>query len=357
MQLDRTRVLQAGTQKNQLLIEHELFRTKRVVQCAAGTFHALFLTSDGEVYGVGQNHSKQMGLADAMIDTPTLLPFSNIKLIGSGREHSILVNRKNEITICRSSKKTVDYFSKHGLNIVHVDGTYTSSYAVTSDGKCYEIDSTTNELFKQASIARICSGYAHSVFISNDGQLFTQGSSYAEEKDQKIEFFKHMNVKLAACGGSHTAAVVRNMQGYDDVYTFGETDYGRLGRPFDPPHVGGKVPGKVELPGKFEIDSIVSGWNHVIAHTKCNKYFGWGENLQNQLHLGETDNKEVMELSYEATMREMFIDYDQWEFQSMDSDGQHVIIVLQRKDDKYTKKLYDLVRREAYCDIKVVTLI
>ena len=136
------------------------------------------------------------------------------------------------------------------------------------------------EALRDVVISDITCGGSHSACIGKSGELYTwgkgrygrlgHGDSDDQTKPKLVQFFNGMRVVYAACGSgdAQTMAVTED----DQVWSWGDGDYGKLGRGGSD---GCKSPKPVtDLAGKGVI-KVECGSQFSGALTKSGEVYAW----------------------------------------------------------------------------------
>ncbi|XP_055628123.1 probable E3 ubiquitin-protein ligase HERC4 isoform X2 [Toxorhynchites rutilus septentrionalis] len=193
--------------------------TKHVVQIASGQFHCLALTNNGELYSWGANGYGQLGQGktNEKIVNPTLiksLAGIPIAFIACGGNHSFAISKSG--AIFGWGKNT---FGQLGLNDL--------------SSRCYP---TQLKTLRSLSVRYISCGDDFSVFLTNEGGVFTCGAGTFGQLGHGTcsneilprMVFELMGSKITqiACGRRHTLAFVPSR---GKIYGFGLGGVGQLG--------------------------------------------------------------------------------------------------------------------------------
>lgn len=212
-----------------------------------------------------------------------------------------------------------------GTMPAQVEAAGVSSFVVSAEGKVYAFGSnramelgmrkdvtqvTTPQLMKSMRHLKICqvvgspsaSGQAHTVALTNDGEVYTFGTSSRGALGQGPEvrqtapllmrFTQEVRIRFVAAGARHSLMVADTGK----LYSFGDNGCGQLGTDMvddkkrtlkfadTPVAVGGPL---------FEVPIIrfAVGDDHNLAVTEDNHVFSWGANANGQLGLGRTDDQ------------------------------------------------------------------
>ena len=153
-----------------------------------------------------------------------------------------------------------------------------------------------------ARFAGVAAGNFHSLAIDNDGRVFAWGSNArgrlgigralvrpAVPTPLPSGSFAHRRVVSIGCGLHHSVFLLED----GSVFTAGCNENGQLGRQhaFRSVTTAAPAPCRVELPEAVKIVRISSGRHHVLALDQDGEMWAWGKNDSGQLGiLGQQDS-------------------------------------------------------------------
>ena len=187
-----------------------------IIKIFCGRHHAMFLSSDNKLYGVGNNLYGQLGLGDnnktEVVSTPQQVTyFDNIDIKDvscSWEAHTLVLTANGEVygfgydyhgQLGRGNSNSASGSGLPGLatllisyNISHFSTGYGSSYFVTTDNKVYSVGLNNNgqlgnsnftdqpqlqhiSYFDTIKITKISGNYYHTIFLAEDGRVFSCG--------------------------------------------------------------------------------------------------------------------------------------------------------------------------------------
>jgi alpha-tubulin suppressor-like RCC1 family protein len=296
----------------------------QIIVVSAGSYHSLFLDSQGQVYSCGCNTLGRLGLGDhkySHIHVPT--PIDNqemgqILAISAGGTHSLFLNSEGQVFSCgygrfgrlglRDEKDrkipTLIPTTGPGTQIGKVAaisaGKFTSLilnsqgqvFSFGSDNRGNHLAPTLIEEIKDRKIVAISASRIHSLFLDSQGQVFILGSidcghvhtrSYMYSKPFLIEETKEGTKigEIIAISAKEYHSLLLNSRG--QVFGFGCNQYdqlglGNLGSRFAPTLTEIKVP--------HRIIAIAAGDQHSLLLTSQGQILGFGNNSDGRLGSG-----------------------------------------------------------------------
>ena len=183
-----------------------------VVSCAGGDNFSLILTSEGNIYGMGDNTYGQLGSTTTeFVAIPT-----QITAIGSVAEIAVGANH----CLARTTDGKVWAW---GYN-------YNGQVGITSSTLFLAQPAQISGL---SNIVSISAGYAHSVAVSSDGKVWTWGSNSNKQLGDDTSGSRYMPIALSSISG---AVKVTSGGTFNFVYlsnsqakAFGQNEDGQLG--------------------------------------------------------------------------------------------------------------------------------
>ncbi|KAG8288256.1 E3 ubiquitin-protein ligase herc2 [Homalodisca vitripennis] len=307
----------------------EALSALRPVQIVGGEQTLLAVTSDGKVYATGYGAGGRLGLGNTdTVTTPTLIDslenvFIKKVAVNSGGKHCMALTFDGEVyswgegddgKLGHGNKAMCDrptlIEALRGKEIVNIACGGSHSAAVTVHGELYTwgkgrygrlghgdtedrfVPKLVEALLGYSVVDVACgSGDAQTLAITDDDSVWSwgdgdygklgRGGSDGCKVPMKIESLAGLGVVKVECGSQFSVALTRS----GAVYTWGKGDYHRLGHGTDD-HV--RRPRKVAaLQGK-KVISIATGSLHCVACTDQGEVFTWGDNDEGQLGDGTT---------------------------------------------------------------------
>ncbi|XP_054270101.1 E3 ubiquitin-protein ligase HERC2 isoform X2 [Macrosteles quadrilineatus] len=301
----------------------------RPVQIVGGEQTLLAVTSDGKVYATGYGAGGRLGLGNCdTVTTPTLIDslenvFIKKVAVNSGGKHCMALTFDGEVyswgegddgKLGHGNKSMCDrptlVEALRGKEIVNIACGGSHSAAITVHGELYTwgkgrygrlghgdtedkyVPKLVEALLGYNVVDVACgSGDAQTLAITDDDSVWSwgdgdygklgRGGSDGCKVPMKIESLAGLGVIKVECGSQFSVALTRS----GSVYTWGKGDYHRLGHGTDD-HV--RRPRKVAaLQGK-KVISIATGSLHCVACTDQGEVYTWGDNDEGQLGDGTT---------------------------------------------------------------------
>ena len=233
-----------------------------VVSVACGEFFTLCVTSQGDVFGFGDNFESQLGIEDKAykIGTPTkMLEVKNIISVACGYSHSMMLCSNGEVYVC-GDNRGYEFGVGHNENqeipmihpflsdIIHISCGPNHTLAMNSNHEMFSFgynnsgrlglgdDSETKKACLISNIPPIkslCCGEVHSVIVDFDGNIYVCGDNeygqlgLGEDIESISTFTKIESLKdvtfIPNKMSLHT--VVKSSSG---IFVFGYNDDGRL---------------------------------------------------------------------------------------------------------------------------------
>eukprot|EP01132_Coremiostelium_polycephalum_P004737 gene4737-5913_t len=237
----------------------DFFGSRSLVMVECGGEHTIAVDSNSQIYSWGSDRFGQLGhgTKGITVNRPKIIEdLSGQKLtaIAAGYAHTLIL------------KKSGDLYS-FGLGeygqLGH--GSYQSKSVPTRVEINYEIAG----IHHGGKIKQIACGYAHSVFCTDNGEVYSwgqgskgqlgHGSTEDVQRPKLIESLR--GITNISCGHFHTV-VTTDLK---NVYSWGQGEHMRLGHGSEKDEIGPKA---VDFYSNMNISIIVSGLYHTIAVTQ-----------------------------------------------------------------------------------------
>ncbi|XP_033632375.1 E3 ubiquitin-protein ligase HERC2-like [Asterias rubens] len=257
----------------------ESLTSLRPVQIVGGEQTLFAVTADGKVYGTGYGAGGRLGIGGTdSVSTPTLLEsiqHVHIKrvAVNSGGKHTLALSVEGEVY----------------------------SWGEGEDGKLGHGNRTqcdrprVIESLRGKEVVNIACGGAHSACMTSSGELFTWGKGrygrlgHGDSEDQLrpklLEALKSYRVIDVACGSGDAQTLC--ITDDDNVWSWGDGDYGKLGRGGSD---GCKVPQKIDILSGAGVCTVECGSQFSIALTKSGAVYTWGKGDYHRLGHGTDDH-------------------------------------------------------------------
>ncbi|XP_048524463.1 E3 ubiquitin-protein ligase HERC2 [Dendroctonus ponderosae] len=251
----------------------------RPIQLVGGEQTLFAVTTDGKVYATGYGAGGRLGVGgcDSVL-VPTLLEsiqhiFIKKIAVNSGGKHCLALSVDNEVY---SWGEGEDGKLGHGNRI--------------SCEKPKLIDA-----FQALEVVDVACGGAHSAAITASGHLYTwgkgrygrlgHGDSEDQLKPKLVEELANYKVVGVACGSGDAQTLC--ITDDDNVWSWGDGDYGKLGRGGSD---GCKVPTKIESLAGLGVMKVECGSQFSIALTRSGSVYTWGKGDYHRLGHGTADH-------------------------------------------------------------------
>ncbi|XP_050303138.1 E3 ubiquitin-protein ligase HERC2 [Anthonomus grandis grandis] len=251
----------------------------RPVQLYGGEQTLFAVTADGKVYATGYGAGGRLGIGgcDSVL-VPTLLEsiqhvFVKKIAVNSGGKHCLALSGDNEVY---SWGEGEDGKLGHGNRL--------------SCEKPKLIDA-----LQGFEVVDIACGGAHSAAITASGHLYTwgkgrygrlgHGDSEDQLKPKLVEALVGYKVVGVACGSGDAQTLC--ITDDDNVWSWGDGDYGKLGRGGSD---GCKVPMKIESLAGLGVIKVECGSQFSIALTRSGSVYAWGKGDYHRLGHGTAEH-------------------------------------------------------------------
>lgn len=272
---------------------------------------AFFVVDSGDVYGCGHGKvlealgltesDKDMNASESEVLQIPFLSGKDIIDIQSGNSFSMVLFA----TSTKELLSIINYWSReHNIpddvsNLLilftKTNHVYSTTAKKGSGHKWSENKSGWNtiEIFgnQHINITQISLGTDYSLFLTEDGNVWSCGMGFFGQlglgsvdpfaEPRQITYFKENNIRIRqiAAGWRHGSAVDTE----DRVYSWGMNINGQCAQEEDGGDEDGiKVPTQIEFLNEYRVDYVSCGEEHSVVKTKCNKYFIFGGNGDNE---------------------------------------------------------------------------
>ncbi|XP_050578084.1 E3 ubiquitin-protein ligase HERC2 [Bombus affinis] len=251
----------------------------RPVQLTGGEQTLLAVTADGKVYATGYGAAGRLGIGGTdSVMVPTLLEsiqhvFVKKVAVNSGGKHCLALSSEGHVY---SWGEGDDGKLGHGNRLM------------------YDRPKLIEELLGTEIVDIACGGH-HSAAITSAGWLYTWGKGrygrlgHGDSEDQLtpklVEALQDYKVIDVACGSgdAQTLCVTDD----DNVWSWGDGDYGKLGRGGSD---GCKIPMKIESLAGLGVIKVECGSQFSVALTRSGAIYTWGKGDYHRLGHGTDDH-------------------------------------------------------------------
>jgi len=315
-----------------------------VSQISCGYAYTMFLTDDGNVYGFGQNSNYQLGYSSSTGNQPTPIHLSwfheggnniTISQISCGYAYTMFLTNDGNVygvgnnyyyqlgyidsNSKQSTPRHLSWFHENGNNItisqISCGGNHTMF--LTDDGNVYGVGNNTyyqlgysdsnstqstprhlswfHENGNNITISQISCGHSHTMFLTDDGNVYGVGwNSYyqlgysntsAQSTPRHLSWFhedgNNITITQITCSFSHTIFLTDD----GNVYGVGKNDKYQLG--YSSSTANQRTPRHLswfhENGNNITISQISCGNNHTMFLTDDGNVYGVGRNDKYQL--------------------------------------------------------------------------
>ena len=318
-----------------------------VSQIACGQQYTMFLTDDGNIYGFGRNNEYQLGYSNSTASQPTprqLNWFSDnaivISQIVCGYYHTMFLTDDGNVygvgknnyyqlgysssSSSQSTPRHLSWFREGGNNITisQIACDYDFTMFLTDNGDVYGVgynayyqlgySSTANQptprhlsWFREGgnniTISQIACGAYHTMFLTDDGNVYGVGRNYNNQlgysstanqpTPRYLSWFSDNSIVISqiACGNSHTMFLTDN----GDVYGVGHNAYYQLGYSSTANQPTPRYLSWFREGGNnITISQIACGAYHTMFLTDDSNVYGVGYNNNYQLGYSSTSSSQ-----------------------------------------------------------------
>ena len=319
-----------------------------VSQIACGQNHTMFLTDDGNIYGFGQNANYQLGYSNSTASQPTprqLNWFSDnaivISQIVCGYYHTMFLTDDGNVygvgindyyqlgysssSSSQSTPRHLSWFREGGNNITisQIACGYYHTMFLTDDGNVYGVgrnnyyqlgySSTANQStprhlswFREGgnniTITQIACGAYHTMFLTDDGNVYGVGRNYNyqlgysssssnQSTPRYLSWFSDNSIVISkiACGNGHTMFLTDD----GNVYGVGKNNSYQLGYSSTADQSTPRYLSWFRQGGNnITISQIACGFYHTMFLTDDSNVYGVGYNSHYQLGYSSTSSSQ-----------------------------------------------------------------
>nr|XP_057930109.1 E3 ubiquitin-protein ligase HERC2 isoform X3 [Doryrhamphus excisus] len=257
----------------------EALSTLRPVQLIGGEQTLFAVTADGKLYATGYGAGGRLGIGGTeSVSAPTLLEsiqhvFIRKVAVNSGGKHCLALSSEGEVY----------------------------SWGEAEDGKLGHGNRSpcdrprVIESLRGVEVVDIAAGGAHSACITASGELFTwgkgrygrlgHGDSEDQLKPKLVDALQGHRVIDVACGSGDAQTLC--LTDDDMVWSWGDGDYGKLGRGGSD---GCKIPMKIDSLTGVGVIKVECGSQFSVALTKAGAVYTWGKGDYHRLGHGSDDH-------------------------------------------------------------------
>ncbi|XP_048855280.1 LOW QUALITY PROTEIN: E3 ubiquitin-protein ligase HERC2 [Brienomyrus brachyistius] len=251
----------------------------RPVQLIGGEQTLFAVTADGKLYATGYGAGGRLGIGGTeSVSTPTLLEsiqhvFIRKVAVNSGGKHCLALSSEGEVY----------------------------SWGEAEDGKLGHGNRSpcdrprVIESLRGVEVVDIAAGGAHSACITASGELYTwgkgrygrlgHGDSEDQLKPKLVDALQGHRVIDVACGSGDAQTLC--LTDDDMVWSWGDGDYGKLGRGGSD---GCKVPMKIDSLTGLGVVKVECGSQFSVALTRSGSVYTWGKGDYHRLGHGSDDH-------------------------------------------------------------------
>ncbi|KAF5270348.1 hypothetical protein FQR65_LT05536 [Abscondita terminalis] len=257
----------------------EALSSLRPVQIVGGEQTLIGVTADGKVYATGYGAGGRLGIGGTdSVSVPTLLEsiqhvFIKKVAVNSGGKHCLALTADNDVySWGEGDDGKLGHGSRNGCERPKLV-----------------------EALQGYEIIDIACGGAHSAAITSSGQLFTWGKGrygrlgHGDSEDQLkpvlVEALLGYRVTDVACGSGDAQTLC--ITDDDNVWSWGDGDYGKLGRGGSD---GCKVPMKIESLAGLGVIKVECGSQFSVALTRSGSIYTWGKGDYHRLGHGTDEH-------------------------------------------------------------------
>gem|GEM_PF-843058 len=236
--------------------------TSGVVSFAAGDSHTLFIKTDGSLWGMGSNASGQLGVGTSIYSSSTPVPITTgVTSVATGDSHTLFIKTDGSLWAMGSN-----------------------AYGQLGDG------STTNRntpVQIATNVTSVAAGSGHTLFVKADGSLWAMGLNTSGQLGDGTTTNHSTPVQIATdvvsveTGSAHTLFIKTD----GSLWAMGSNSFGQLGTDITP------VP-QISTPLQVAtgVASVSAGYGHTLFVKTDGSLWAMGLNTSGQLGDGTTTN-------------------------------------------------------------------
>uniref|UniRef100_A0A8W7PDC2 RCC1-like domain-containing protein n=1 Tax=Anopheles coluzzii TaxID=1518534 RepID=A0A8W7PDC2_ANOCL len=148
-------------------------------------------------------------------------------------------------------------------------------------------------------VVRVECGTSHTLFLTKEGKMYACGNNdhgqlghdldtLPNKRPQRLTSLENYIITCISCGTAHSLALTN----WGQVFSWGSNAVGQLGHDAD----NGRqpTPRMIKAIGAKHVVQIASGQYHCLALTNNGELYAWGSNSYGQLGIGTTSEKVPM---------------------------------------------------------------
>ena len=230
-----------------------------VTHVATGSYHSLFLKSDGSLWAMGSKTAGQLGdgTYNNSTNLPELIVVSNVMAVAAGKNHSLFLKRDGSLWAMGNN-----FYGQLGGT-----SSFPSFYSVPQQ-------------IVASNVTAIAAGGSHSLFLQSDGSLWAMGGNNVGQLGDGTYFdTKHpkqivtTNVTAIAAGTDHSLFLKND----GSLWAMGANAAGQLG---DGTYSTTNLPEEIVT---SNVTAIAAGANHSLFVKSDGSLWAMGSNVYGQL--------------------------------------------------------------------------
>lgn len=262
---------------------------KSVTAVAAGARHSLALAADGKVFAWGANGNGQLG---NNTETPSLEPAA-VKMDGAlAGKTAIAIAAGDDFSMVLTSDGRVFGWGSNENGQLGNGSNLSSLVAVPV---------AVNGVLAGKTISQISAGGSHCLARTSDGLVVSWGSNRSGQlgdgtnEDRNAPIIVANNsalrkpVALVAAGGSHSLAVSET----GILAAWGGNNSGQLGDGTNTQRRSPVLPSATSPLYSLRIRTVAAGYSHSLAYGSDGKLYSWGNGTTGELGNGATSSSNV----------------------------------------------------------------